>query len=74
MISIFIRVIVLAAVLVFVQTAFGQGTAVAGYWKNGSVGAIQYKDRATGSTKPGRGSLFTYKFNANGTYEFIGYM
>jgi hypothetical protein len=72
--SIFIRVLVFAAVLVLVQTAFGQRSAVTGYWKNGSVGTIQYKDRVTGSTKPGRGSLFTYKFNTNGTYEFIGYM
>ena len=51
--------------------AFGQ---IAGKWTNGSVGAVQYQNRVTGATKPGRGSVFTYKFNANGTYEFIGYM
>lgn len=54
--------------------AYGQGSAVVGYWKNGSVGTIQYQNRVTGSTRPGRGSLFTYKFLANGNYEFIGYM
>ncbi len=74
MISLFVRAIVLAVVLVCVQSAFGQRSAVAGYWKNGSVGSVQYKDRVTGSTKPGRGSLFTYRFNSNGTYEFNGYM
>lgn len=53
---------------------FGQRSDVIGYWKNGSVGAIQYQNRTTGATKPGRGSLFSYKFLPNGTYEFIGYM
>jgi hypothetical protein len=63
-------------VLVAVQafSAFGQSSDVAGYWKTGSVGAISYQNRVTGSTKPGRGSLFSYKFLPNGTYEFIGYM
>jgi hypothetical protein len=28
----------------------------------------------TGSTKPGRGSMFWYKFLPNGNYEFVGYM
>ena len=62
-------------VLVAVQAylAFGQNELV-GSWKNGSVGMIQYQNRTTGATKPGRGSIFTYKFNANGTYEFVGYM
>lgn len=63
--------------LVAVETysAFGQTDGdIAGYWKTGSVGSIQYQDRVTGSTKSGRGSLFTYKFLPNGNYEFIGYM
>lgn len=63
-------------VLVAVQalSAFAQATDVVGSWKNGSVGMIQYENRTTGATKPGRGSIFTYKFNTNGTYEFVGYM
>lgn len=55
-------------------TAFGQSGALVGSWKNGSVGMISYQNRVTGSTRPGRGSIFTYKFNPNGTYEFVGYM
>ena len=64
------------ALLVCVQaySAFGQSSDLVGYWKNGSVGSIQYQNRVTGATKPGRGSLFTYKFLPNGKYEFIGYM
>lgn len=54
-------------------SAFGQNELV-GSWKNSSVGMIQYQNRTTGATKPGRGSIFTYKLNANGTYEFVGYM
>ena len=67
----------IAIVMIFVAaqaySAFGQNELV-GTWKNGSVGMIQYQNRTTGATKPGRGSIFNYKFNANGTYEFIGYM
>lgn len=48
--------------------------AVTGYWKTGSVGSLQYQNRVTGAAKSNRGSLFSYKFLANGTYEFIGYM
>lgn len=55
-------------------SAFGQASEVVGSWKNGSVGMISYQNRTTGYTKPGRGSIFTYKFNPNGTYEFVGYM
>jgi hypothetical protein len=63
-----------ALVAVEVFSAFGQASEVTGYWKNGSIGAISYKDRVTGTTKPGRGSLFSYEFLPNGNYEFIGYM
>lgn len=61
-------------VAVQAYSAFGQANELAGSWKNGSVGTISYQNRVTGSTKPGRGSVFTYKFNPNGTYEFVGYM
>ncbi len=60
--------------LVLLTTAYGQSSDIVGEWKNGSVGMIQYQNRTTGSTKPGRGSIFTYRFLANGTYEFVGYM
>ncbi len=68
--------LVIFGVIVAVQaySAFGQSSELTGYWKTGSVGSISYQNRVTGSTKPGRGSLFTYKFLPNGNYEFIGYM
>jgi hypothetical protein len=66
--------IFLLLVAVQAYSAFGQTSDILGSWKNGSVGMIQYQNRTTGATKPGRGSIFTYKFNPNGTYEFVGYM
>jgi hypothetical protein len=63
-------------VLVAVQaySTFAQASEITGTWNNGSVGAISYQNRATGATKPGRGSVFTYKFLPNGSYEYVGYM
>ena len=63
-------------ILVAVQaySAFGQDADITGSWKNGSVGTIQYQNRVTGATKPGRGSMFWYKFLPKGNYEFVGYM
>ncbi len=68
--------ITIFAILIAVQAfdTFGQSNEITGSWKNGSVGAIQYQNRVTGATKPGRGSIFTYKFLPNGNYEFVGYM
>lgn len=54
------------------SAAFSQD--LTGTWKNGSVGTISYQNRVTGSTRPGRGSMFWYKFLPNGQYEFVGYM
>jgi hypothetical protein len=64
----------LFSAVVFSTAATGSFGQVAGTWTNGTIGAVQYQNRVTGATKPGRGSIFTYKFHANGTYEFIGYM
>ena len=63
-------------VIVAVQaySTFGQANEIVGSWKNGSVGSISYQNRVTGSTRPGRSSIFMYKFHPNGTYEFTGYM
>lgn len=66
--------IFVAIIVVQAYSALGQSSEVSGYWKNGSVGSIQYQNRVTGATKSGRGSLFTYRFLPNGNYEFIGYM
>lgn len=62
-------------VAVHAFSAFGQSNnEVVGRWKTGSVGSIGYQNQTTGAIKSGRGSIFTYKFLPNGSYEFIGYM
>jgi hypothetical protein len=47
---------------------------VTGYWKTGGIGMMQDVNTVTGATKNNRGTLFSYKFATNGTYQFIGYM
>lgn len=68
--------IAILVVLVAVQafSVFPQSSEIIGSWRNGSVGTIQYMDRTTGAIKPGSGSSIAYKFNPNGTYEFVGYL
>ncbi|MGD9630046.1 MAG: hypothetical protein AB7V18_12455 [Pyrinomonadaceae bacterium] len=63
-----------AVIAASLHQAIAQTGEIVGSWKNGSVGMIQYENRVTGATKPGRGSIFTYKFLPNGNYEFVGYM
>jgi hypothetical protein len=58
-----------------VLTAIAQNKSdVLGSWQSGDVGLLGYRSQMTGAVKSNRGSLFTYKFLANGNYEFIGYM
>lgn len=45
-----------------------------GEWHNGSVSMLQDKNLTTGQTTASNGSTFTYKFSANGNFEYIGYM
>lgn len=47
---------------------------IIGSWSDSNVGATNYQNQTTGALKNGRGSSFTYKFNGNGTFEYIGYM
>ena len=61
-------------VVVEAYSTFAQDADITGSWKTGSVGSIQYQNQVTGATKPGRGSVFWYKFFPNGNYEYVGYM
>ena len=61
-------------ITVFAYSAFGQTSDITGSWKDGSVGSIGYQNQVTGVTRSGRSHVFTYKFLANGNYEFVGYM
>lgn len=54
---------------------FGQsGGEAAGYRKSGGVGSIGYRNEATGAIKSRRGSIFSSRCLANGSYGLIGYM
>ena len=48
--------------------------SVVGYWKTGGLGMINEVNTTTGQTKNRRGQMFSYKFAADGTYTFHGYM
>jgi len=48
--------------------------SVVGYWKTGGLGMINEVNTVTGQTKNNRGQMFSYKFAADGTYTFVGYM
>ena len=42
--------------------------SVVGYWKTGGLGMINEVNTVTGQTKNNRGTTFSYKFAADGTY------
>ena len=48
--------------------------SVVGYWKTSGLGTINEVNTVTGQTKNRRGQTFSYKFNPDGTYTFVGYM
>ena len=48
--------------------------SVVGNWKTGGLGMINEINTVTGQTKNNRGTTFSYKFAADGTYTFVGYM
>ncbi len=54
-------------------TATAQDSVV-GYWKTSGLGMINEVNTVTGQTKNRRGQTFSYKFAADGTYTFVGYM
>jgi hypothetical protein len=45
-----------------------------GQWSNGTISMITEVNTLTGSATPGNGSTFTYKFFADGRFEFVGLM
>jgi hypothetical protein len=68
-------VVFVAIIVVEGISAFAQEADIAGKWQTGSVSLLlQYQNQVTGATRPGRSSLFQYKFLPNGNYEFIGMM
>lgn len=66
-------VLVLGIMVTLGVTASAQRSVV-GTWKTGGVGTINEVNTVTGQTKNRRGTTFSYSFNADGTYSFVGYM
>lgn len=66
-------VLAMGFVVVVGVTAFAQDSVV-GSWKTGGLGMINEVNTTTGQTKNNRGTMFSYKFAADGTYTFVGYM
>jgi hypothetical protein len=67
----FLLIFLFGASQTFAQRMPGE---IVGEWHNGSVSMLQEKNTVTGRTTPSNGSTFTYKFFADGRFEFIGYM
>lgn len=57
-----------------VQNQSGSRSSIVGEWHNGSVSMLQDKNLVTGRTTASNGSTFTYKFFADGRFEYIGYI
>ena len=66
-------VLILGIIVTLGVTASAQRSVV-GYWKTGGLGTINEVNTVTGQTKNNRGTTFSYKFAADGTYTFVGYM
>jgi hypothetical protein len=53
----------------------GNARELIGTWDNGYSSILaQRQNTITGAVTPGRSSYFSYKFNPNGTFQFIGTM
>ena len=66
-------VLVLGIIVALGVTVSAQRSVV-GNWKTGGLGMINEVNTVTGQTKNNRGRMFSYKFAADGTYTFVGYM
>jgi hypothetical protein len=49
-------------------------TEIVGVWRNGSVSMMGEKNLTTGQITSSNGSTMTYKFFADGRFEYIGYI
>lgn len=70
------RFLLVLTILAAGIAAYGQKVPaeLTGEWKTGNVSMLQEKNTTTGQTTASNGSTFTYKFFADGRFEFIGYM
>ena len=70
------KYILLLSLFLFAGNLFAHNvpTEIVGEWHNGNVSMMQEKNLTTGQTTAANGSIFTYKFSADGSFEFIGYI
>jgi hypothetical protein len=55
-------------------TNSGGGNSIVGTWTNGSTSMLGERNTTTGVVTSRNGSTYKYVFNANGSFEFIGYL
>src|SRR5687768_1673697 len=70
------KYILLLSLFLFAGNLFAQKvpTEIVGEWHNGNVSMMEEKNLTTGQTAASNGSTFAYKFSADGSFEFIGYI
>lgn len=70
------KYILLLSLFLFAGNLFAQKVPgdLVGEWHNGNVSMMQEKNLTTGQTTAANGSTFSYKFSADGSFEFIGYI
>ena len=70
------KYILLLYLFLFAGNLFAQNipTELVGEWRNGNVSMLQEKNLTTGQTTAANGSTFSYRFSADGSFEFIGYI
>src|SRR6185369_13206709 len=69
-----VRFVFVFGIIVSQMVAASAQRSVVGDWKTGGLGPIDEVNTVTGQTKNNRGNTFSYKFAADGTYTFVGYM
>ncbi len=74
MVKLMLGFVLVLGIMVSLGVTVSAQRSVVGYWKTGGVGTINEVNTVTGQTKNRRGTSFSYKFAADGTYTFVGYM
>jgi hypothetical protein len=74
MVKLILGFVLVLGIIVSLGVTVSAQRSVVGNWKTGGLGMINEVNTTTGQTKNNRGTTFSYKFAADGTYTFVGYM
>lgn len=74
MLKLMLGFVLVLGIVVSLGVTVSAQRSVVGYWRTGGVGTINEVNTVTGQTKNRRGTTFSYRFAADGTYTFVGYM